>query len=102
MLAPKRAAFPASRPQTQTGGPSVRPLTLPFAATAGTGSFSELGTGGCFVVGNSVLTPPWAGHYGNMGRNIFRDSGFKDVDFSVFKDFKFRERFGAEFPSRAL
>jgi hypothetical protein len=32
-----------------------------------------------------------------MGRNIFRDSGFKNVDFSVFKDFKFRERFGAEF-----
>ena len=32
-----------------------------------------------------------------MGRNIFRDSGFKNVDFSVFKEFKFRERFGAEF-----
>jgi hypothetical protein len=32
-----------------------------------------------------------------MGRNIFRDSGFKNVDFSVFKDFKFRERFGAQF-----
>src|SRR5713101_5378482 len=32
-----------------------------------------------------------------MGRNIFRDSGFKNVDFSVFKDFKFKERVNAQF-----
>jgi hypothetical protein len=32
-----------------------------------------------------------------MGRNIFRDSGFRNVDFSVFKKFSFKERYGAEF-----
>jgi hypothetical protein len=32
-----------------------------------------------------------------MGRNIFRDTGFKNVDFSIFKTFRFKERFGAEF-----
>ncbi|PYU74476.1 MAG: hypothetical protein DMG49_04600 [Acidobacteria bacterium] len=32
-----------------------------------------------------------------MGRNIFRDAGFKNVDFSVFKNFKFTERFNAQF-----
>ena len=32
-----------------------------------------------------------------MGRNIFRDAGFKNVDFSVFKNFTFKERFGAQF-----
>jgi len=32
-----------------------------------------------------------------MGRNIFRDSGFQDVDFSVFKNFTYRERFHAQF-----
>jgi hypothetical protein len=53
--------------------------------------------GGCYVSGNSVLTPPEAGTFGTMGRNIFRDTGFKNVDFSVFKDFKVRERFGAQF-----
>jgi hypothetical protein len=31
-----------------------------------------------------------------MGRNIFRDSGFKNVDFSVFKTFTFKERYSAE------
>ena len=58
---------------------------------------STLAAAGCFVKGNSVMTPPMNGTFGTMGRNIFRDSGFKNVDFSVFKNFKFKERFGAEF-----
>jgi hypothetical protein len=58
---------------------------------------TTLAIGGCYVKGNSVMTPPLAGTFGTMGRNIFRDSGFQNVDFSVFKDFKFRERFGAQF-----
>jgi Carboxypeptidase regulatory-like domain len=58
---------------------------------------STLKAAGCFIKGNSVMTPPLNGTFGTMGRNIFRDSGFKNVDFSVFKSFKFRERFGAEF-----
>jgi hypothetical protein len=53
--------------------------------------------GGCFASGNSVMTPPTAGTFGTMGRNIFRDSGFKNVDFSVFKNFKFKERYGVQF-----
>jgi hypothetical protein len=32
-----------------------------------------------------------------MGRNLFRDEGFKDWDFSLFKNFKFTERWGAQF-----
>ena len=56
-----------------------------------------LDQGGCFVSGKSVMTPPKAGTFGTMGRNIFRDPGFKNVDFSVFKDFKFKERYGAQF-----
>jgi carboxypeptidase family protein len=55
------------------------------------------GHSGCFVEGNSVLVPPTLGTFGNMGRNTFRDLGFKNLDFSIFKDFKFKERFGAEF-----
>ncbi len=52
---------------------------------------------GCFVSGRSVIVPPALGTYGNMGRNIFRDSGFRNVDFSVFKKFSLKERYGAEF-----
>jgi hypothetical protein len=60
---------------------------------------TTLATGGCYVSpnGRSVMTPPKAGTYGTMGRNIFRDRGFKNLDFSLFKDFKVKERYGAEF-----
>jgi hypothetical protein len=58
---------------------------------------STLAAAGCFVNGNSVMVPPKIGTYGTMGRNIFRDTGFKNVDFSVFKNFTFKERFGAQF-----
>ena len=94
----------------QTSGPyGGSPTTIPdewSKCVAADAAFSTPGTStllntpaGCFVStnGKSVLTPNAFGTFGNMGRNIFRDSGFKNVDFSVFKDFKFRERFGAEF-----
>jgi hypothetical protein len=58
---------------------------------------STLHDGGCYVKGKSVMVPPAAGTFGSMGRNLFRDNGFKDLDFSVFKSFKFKERLNAEF-----
>jgi Carboxypeptidase regulatory-like domain len=62
-------------------------------------SAATLATGGCFVSpnGKSFLTPPALGTFGNMGRNIFRDSGLKNLDLSVFKNFKFKERYGVQF-----
>ncbi len=60
-------------------------------------SATTLQKGGCFASGNSVMLPPAAGTYGNMGRNIFRDSGFQNLDLSVFKNFTFRERYAAQF-----
>jgi Carboxypeptidase regulatory-like domain/TonB dependent receptor len=61
------------------------------------GSLDTLNKGGCFLKGKSVMLPPKAGTFGTMGRNIFRDQGFRNVDFSVFKEFKFKERYGAQF-----
>jgi carboxypeptidase family protein len=70
-----------------TGCAANSPVGAPLAST------------GCYVStnGNSFLTPPVLGTYGNMGRNIFRDSGLHTVDLSVFKNFKFKERYGAQF-----
>jgi len=61
------------------------------------GLLASLDSAGCFAHGNSVMTPPAAGTFGTMGRNIFRDSGFKNVDFSVFKNFTWKERYNAQF-----
>jgi Carboxypeptidase regulatory-like domain/TonB dependent receptor-like, beta-barrel len=60
-------------------------------------SLDSLSSAGCYKVRNSVMTPPAPGTFGLMGRNTFRDSGFKNWDFSLDKNWKFRERFGAQF-----
>ena len=53
--------------------------------------------GGCYVDGSSVMIPNALGTFGTMGRNIFRDNGFRNWDLSVFKNFTFKERFGVQF-----
>jgi len=47
--------------------------------------------------GSSVLFAPPTGTYGTAGRNIFRDDGFRDWDFSLFKNFTVKERLTAQF-----
>jgi Carboxypeptidase regulatory-like domain/TonB dependent receptor len=64
---------------------------VPGPATASVNLF------GCYAEGNSVMIPPALGQFGNMGRNIFPDLGFWDVDFSVAKNWHFGERLGAQF-----
>src|SRR6202030_1719858 len=63
----------------------------PGAATAALNLF------GCYAKGNSVLIPPPPGQFGTMGRNIFPDSGFRNLDFSVAKNWHFGERLHAQF-----
>jgi hypothetical protein len=67
----------------------------PGASTASVNLF------GCYANGNSVMIPPPLGQFGNMGRNMFPDSGFRNFDFSLAKNFHFGEamrlQFRAEF-----
>jgi hypothetical protein len=57
------------------------------------------GAGGCYASfnGRSVLVAPAIGTFGNSGRNIFRDGGFHNLDFSVSKSWKFGERLTTQF-----
>jgi hypothetical protein len=52
---------------------------------------------GCYAQGSSVMIPPALGTLGNMGRNTLQDSGFRDFDLSVAKNFHFGERLHAQF-----
>jgi hypothetical protein len=52
---------------------------------------------GCYAQGSSIMLPPPLGHFGNMGRNMFQDSGFKNFDFSLAKNFHFGERYRLQF-----
>jgi hypothetical protein len=58
---------------------------------------ASLASFGCYAKGKSVLIPPALGTYGTMGRNIFRDDGFRNVDVSLSKSWKFHERLTAQF-----
>jgi hypothetical protein len=57
----------------------------------------SLASFGCYAKGNSIMIPPAFGTFGFMRRNMFRDSGFRDLDLSVTKEWKFGERFKAQF-----
>jgi len=69
-----------------------------FAAAGGNqGLQDQLAAFGCYVMGSGVMTPPLPGHFGNMGRSIFRDRGFDNLDLSITKAWKFKERLTAQF-----
>jgi hypothetical protein len=52
---------------------------------------------GCYAKGRSAMIPPVLGTFGTMPRNAFPDAGFYNWDFSLAKNWKFTERFGAQF-----
>ncbi len=68
------------------GNPQLQQLAL-----------AALANNGCYVQNGGILTPPAYGTIGDMPRNFFRGKPYYNVDFSVTKDWKFRERFGVQF-----
>ena len=52
---------------------------------------------GCYAGSGWTITPPQPGDFGNMGRNLFQDSGFKNFDFSIGKNFHFGEQMRLQF-----
>jgi Carboxypeptidase regulatory-like domain/TonB dependent receptor len=78
------------------GGETANATCNTKAAAIGPLAQASLSNLGCYAVGNSVLIPSAWGSYGNTKPNIWRDAGFKNVDFSVTKLFTIKERFKAE------
>ncbi|HVB58909.1 MAG TPA: TonB-dependent receptor [Candidatus Acidoferrales bacterium] len=67
------------------------------AGGPGTLGYLSLQQYGCFQMGNSVMTPPAIGSYGDMTRNTFRGNGIHLWDASVMKDWRFKENLTGEF-----
>lgn len=74
---------------------AARALALD-GGTAGAAT-TALNLYGCYASRNSIMIPPALGTFGTMSRNTFRDTGFRNWDFSIAKNWKFTERFGAQF-----
>ena len=65
--------------------------TMPAACitnAAAIGATASLNAFGCYANKSSVMIPPAFGTQGTMGRNIFRDTGYRNWDFSVAKNWK--------------
>jgi hypothetical protein len=60
-------------------------------------STASLNLFGCYAQGNSIMIPPPLGQFGNMRRNMFPDRGFRNLDFSIAKNWHFGERVHAQF-----
>jgi hypothetical protein len=75
--------------------------TIPLSAAQSGPLYADClahgGAGGCYASGKSVLVAPAIGTFGNSGRNIFRDTGFHNLDLSVSKSWKFYERLTMQF-----
>jgi hypothetical protein len=83
------------------GGPcggAIPQACLAAASSIGAAATTSLNTAGyCYMQGKSLMIPNAVGAFGTMGRNIFRDTGFRNVDLSITKAWKFKERLNAQF-----
>lgn len=70
------------------GGPTTTDGQLALAALA---------NAACYIQNGGVLTPPAYGTFGDAGQGIFTGPTYKNVDFSVIKLWKLKERYTAEF-----
>jgi hypothetical protein len=79
------------------GNPTLNPTCLAKSTALGPLAVASLTNLGCYVLGNSVLIPPAYGSYGTTSRGMFRDAGFRNLDLSITKSFKFKEYISAQF-----
>jgi hypothetical protein len=63
---------------------------------------AALANTGCYALGSSILIPPAYGTLGTAGRNIWRDTGFKNWDLSLTKSFRLKEKLTAQFRVEAF
>jgi hypothetical protein len=91
--------FPGNHSQTNptnNAACNAKAAALDGGNTAGPAT-TALNLYGCYAKGNSVMIPPALGQFGNMSRNMFPDSGFRNVDFSIAKNWQLGERLHAQF-----
>ena len=74
--------------------------TAPYGGpttTNGMLALQALAAGSCYMRGGGILTPPAYGTFGNAYNGIFRGQAYYNLDFSVAKIWKLKERYSAQF-----
>ena len=60
-------------------------------------ALASLANFGCYVQNGGIMTPPAYGTFGDSSNGEFRGPHFYNLDLSVSKNWKFRERYSAQF-----
>jgi hypothetical protein len=91
-------AFASAAADIQTACRNAAQAPYGGSAAAQQLALAALGSanGACYIQNGGILTPPAFGTVGNAG-NIFVGQSYKNVDFSVAKIWKFKERYSAQF-----
>jgi hypothetical protein len=89
------AQTPASI-QAACANAAVAPYGGP-TTTNGMLAIASLANFGCYVQNGGIMTPPAYGTYGDSSNGEFRGPHFYNVDLSVSKTWKFKERYSAQF-----
>jgi len=74
--------------------------TAPYggsSTTLGQLALASMANFGCFTQNDGVLTPAAYGTDGNTAKGFFKGPAYKNVDFSVAKLWKVKERYSAQF-----
>ena len=68
----------------------------------GATGMQSLASFGCYQKGSSVLVPPAIGTFGTTGRNVFRDSGFRNWDLLRLQNFRVQGTADSAIPGGVL
>jgi len=80
-----------------SSNPTCAAKALSLDGNVAAGHSAALEKFGCYTKGGAMMLPPALGTFGTMRRNSFNDSGFRNWDFSVGKNWKIGERLNAQF-----
>ena len=86
-------------PQACISAAQAEPINAKVPGSSGMASLNNFG---CYMAGKSVIVPPAFGTNGNMYRNEITGPAFRELNFSVAKEWKWRERFTAQFRAEAF
>lgn len=94
--------IPYFGPNFSAANPTDNAACNAKAAANGPLAVAALASLGCYANGGSILIPPAFGSYGTAGANIFRGMPYYNLDLSVTKTFKYKERVTAQFRAEAF
>jgi Carboxypeptidase regulatory-like domain/TonB dependent receptor-like, beta-barrel len=84
------------------GQPPAACVTAATAPYSGSSQLQQLAMAsldnlGCYMQNGGILTPPAYGTVGNAGTNLFREPAYYNLDFSVDKTWRIKERLSVQF-----